>query len=268
VDALALARDNAVERRRMIDIKRALPSIAVIALIVGAWWAIVIATHSVVFPTPWQVVTGTVELIRDGTLWQHIGASLFRVGTGFGLAVIVAVPLGLWMGWVKGAYVTLNPLFQMLRPISPIAWIPIAILWFGVGNLSPIFLIFISSVFPMVVQTIAGVHTIEKRYLRAAANFGVSRATLFRQVVIPAVLPQIIVGMRIGLGVAWLVVVAAEMIALRSGLGYLIIDSRNAGNRYDLVIAGMIIIGLIGLLLDGMMRLLEGLKVVRWRYAH
>ena len=88
------------------------------------------------------------------------------------------------------------------------------------------------------------------------------------QVVIPAVLPQIIVGMRIGLGVAWLVVVAAEMIALRSGLGYLIIDSRNAGNRYDLVIAGMIIIGLIGLMLDGVMRLLEGLKSVRWRYAH
>jgi NitT/TauT family transport system permease protein len=252
----------------MIGAKRILPSIAVIALIVGAWWAIVIVTHSVVFPTPWQVVTGTVELIRDGTLWQHIGASLFRVGTGFGLAVIVAVPLGLWMGWVKGAYLTLNPLFQMLRPISPIAWIPIAILWFGVGDMSPIFLIFISSVFPMVVQTVAGVHTIEKRYLRAAANFGVSRSTLFRQVVIPAVLPQIIVGMRIGLGVAWLVVVAAEMIALRSGLGYLIIDSRNAGNRYDLVVAGMIIIGLIGLLLDGLMRLLEGLKVVRWRYAH
>ena len=252
----------------MTAINRVLPSIAVIALIIIVWWVVVVATASVVFPTPWQVVTGTVELVRDGTLWEHIAASLFRVGAGFGLAVIVAVPLGLWMGWVKGAYVTLNPLFQMLRPISPIAWIPIAILWFGVGNVSPIFLIFISSVFPMVVQTVTGVHTIEKRYLRAAANFGVTRATLFRQVVIPAVLPQIIVGMRIGLGVAWLVVVAAEMIALRSGLGYLIIDSRNAGNRYDLVIAGMIIIGLIGLLLDGLMRLLEGLRIVRWRYAH
>jgi NitT/TauT family transport system permease protein len=268
VGAPALARHLAVESGNMTGLKRVLPSIIVIALIVGAWWAVVVVSGSVVFPTPWQVVTGTLELMRDGTLWQHIGASLFRVGTGFGLAVLVAVPLGLWMGWVKGAYITLNPLFQMLRPISPIAWIPIAILWFGVGNMSPIFLIFISSVFPMVVQTIAGVHTIEKRYLRAAANFGVSRATLFRQVVIPAVLPQIIVGMRIGLGVAWLVVVAAEMIALRSGLGYLIIDSRNAGNRYDLVVAGMVIIGLIGLLLDRLMRLLEGLKVVRWRYAH
>ena len=252
----------------MSRLERALPSVAVIGLLLAVWWGVVIATHSAIFPTPWQVVTGALELIRDGTLFEHIGASLLRVTTGFLLAVAIGVPLGLWMGWVQGAFKTLNPIFQMLRPISPIAWIPIAILWFGVGNASPIYLIFISSIFPMIVQTITGVHTIEKRYLWAAENFGVSRATLFSQVVIPAVLPQIIVGMRIGLGVAWLVVVAAEMIALRSGLGYLIIDSRNAGNRYDLVIAGMIIIGLIGLMLDGVMRLLEGIPSVRWRYAH
>lgn len=248
--------------------KQALPSIVVIAVVVGMWWAAVWATKSAIFPTPWAVVTGTLELAEDGTLWEHIGASLMRVGAGFGLAVVFAIPLGLWMGWVRGAFVTLNPVFQILRPISPIAWIPIAILWFGVGNASPIYLIFIASVFPMIVQTTAGVHTIEKRYLRAAENFGVPRKKLFLQVVIPATLPDIIIGMRIGLGVAWLVVVAAEMIALRSGLGYLIIDSRNAGNRYDLVIAGMIIIGLIGLMLDGIMRLLESMKIVRWRYAH
>ena len=252
----------------MKGLKQALPSIVVIAIVVGIWWAVVAATQSAIFPTPWAVVTGTLELARDGTLWEHIGASLMRVGAGFGLAVALAIPLGLWMGWVHGAFVTLNPLFQIMRPISPIAWIPIAILWFGVGNASPIFLIFIASVFPMIVQTTVGVHTIEKRFLRAAENFGVSRTKLFMRVVFPATLPQIIVGMRIGLGVAWLVVVAAEMIALRSGLGYLIIDSRNAGNRYDLVIAGMIIIGLIGLMLDGFMRLLESMKVVRWRYAH
>jgi NitT/TauT family transport system permease protein len=252
----------------MKGLKQALPSIVVIAVVVCIWWAVVIATKSAIFPTPWQVISGTLELARDGTLWEHIGASLMRVGAGFGLAVALAIPLGLWMGWVHGAFVTLNPLFQILRPISPIAWIPIAILWFGVGNASPIFLIFIASVFPMIVQTTVGVHTIEKRFLRAAENFGVTRTKLFVKVVFPATLPQIITGMRIGLGVAWLVVVAAEMIALRSGLGYLIIDSRNAGNRYDLVIAGMIIIGLIGLMLDGFMRLLESMKVVRWRYAH
>ncbi|MES2018354.1 MAG: ABC transporter permease [Pseudomonadota bacterium] len=251
----------------MQRIKNALPSIALMALLTVAWWWIVTHPVSDIFPTPWQVVTGTLELAADGTLWEHIGASLFRVGAGFSIAVLVAVPMGLWMGRVEGVYRTLNPIFQIMRPISPIAWIPLAILWFGVGNVSPIFLIFIAAVFPMIVQTAAGVHTIERRYLHAAENFGVSRATLFRRVIVPAVLPEIVVGMRIGLGVAWLVVVAAEMIALRSGLGYLIIDSRNAGNRYDLVIAGMIIIGLIGLLLDGLMRLLEGLKSVRWRYG-
>ncbi|MES1156439.1 MAG: ABC transporter permease [Alphaproteobacteria bacterium] len=238
-----------------------------IAALIAIWWIVVARSDSPIFPTPLQVVTGAWELVQDGTLFDHISASLFRVGIGFGLAFLVAIPLGLWMGWVDGAFYTLNPLFQMLRPISPIAWIPIAILWLGVGDLSPIFLIFISSVFPMIVQTTAGVRTIDRRYLRAAANFGVSRWVLFTRVVIPAVLPEIIVGMRIGLGVAWLVVVAAEMIALHSGLGYLIMDSRNAGNRYDLVVASMIIIGVIGLLLDGATRQLERLKTVKWRYV-
>jgi NitT/TauT family transport system permease protein len=246
---------------------KVLPPLVVLAVVVAVWWAVVVKTESAIFPTPWQVVTGAMELVEDGTLWEHIRASLFRVGAGFGLAVLVGIPLGLWMGWVGAAYRTFNPIFQMLRPISPIAWIPVAILWFGVGEVSPIFLIFISSVFPLIVQTTSGVHTIDRRYLRAAANFGVPRSVLFRQVVIPAVLPEIIVGMRIGIGVAWLVVVAAEMIALRSGLGYLIMDSRNAGNRYDLVIAAMIIIGTIGLMLDGITRLLEKLKTVRWRYV-
>jgi NitT/TauT family transport system permease protein len=264
---LAHALAHVFEGHELKKLVEALPAVAVIAAVIAIWWLVVVQTESAIFPTPWQVVTGARELVEDGTLWEHIGASLMRVGIGFGIAVLVAVPLGLWMGWVKGAYITLNPLFQMLRPISPIAWIPLAILWFGVGDVSPIFLIFLSSVFPMIVQTVSGVHTIERRYLWAAANFGVSRATLLTRVVIPAVLPQVIVGMRIGLGVAWLVVVAAEMIALRSGLGYLIIDSRNAGNRYDLVIAGMIIIGVIGLMLDGIMRLLERLKSVRWRYV-
>jgi len=227
----------------------------------------VLKTDSAIFPTPGQVVAGAYELIEDGTLWEHIGASLLRVAAGFSLAVIVALPLGLWMGRVEAVYITLNPFFQLLRPISPIAWIPIAILWFGIGNASPIFLIFIAAVFPLIVQTASGVHTIDRRFLRAAENFGVSRGTVIRKVVFPAILPQFVVGMRISLGVGWLVVVAAEMIALRSGLGFLIMDSRNAGNRYDLVIASMIIIGVIGLLLDRLMRLLEEFRSVRWRYA-
>jgi len=248
-------------------LNRILAPLAVAAALVGVWWVAVAETESVIFPTPLQVVTALADLAREGELWTDIGASLFRVGAGFLLALLVGIPLGLWMGWMREAFTTLNPFVQILRPISPIAWIPLAILWFGVGDLSPIFLIFLSSIFPTILQTAAGVHTIERQYLWAADNFGVSRGRLFFQVVIPAVLPQIIVGMRVSLGIAWLVVVAAEMIALRSGLGYLIIDSRNAGNRYDLVVAGMIVIGITGLLLDTMMRRLERLKSVRWRYA-
>jgi NitT/TauT family transport system permease protein len=242
------------------------PTILIVLLLI-AWWGMVKLTESAIFPTPWQVVVGTAELAADGTLWEHIGASLMRVGAGFLLAACLAIPVGLVMGRSPAAYATLNPVFQMLRPISPIAWIPIAILWLGVGNASPIFLIFIAAVFPMILQTAAGVHTIDQRFLRAASNFQVTRWDRLLRVVLPAVLPQIIVGMRISLGVAWLVVVAAEMIALRSGLGYLIIDSRNAGNRYDLVVAGMIIIGMIGLGLDSAMRLFERAKVVRWNYV-
>ncbi len=253
--------------RRLERLKHFLMPLALITVLLAIWSTALAREKSAIFPTPMQVVGGTLELVKDGTLWEHIGASLLRVGAGFVLAIGCAVPLGLLMGRVKLAYITLNPVFQIFRPISPIAWIPIAILWFGVGDASPIFLIFIASVFPMIVHTAAAVQTIEPRYLRAAANFGVSKRRLLLQIVVPAVLPDIIVGMRITLGVSWLVVVAAEMIALRSGLGYLIMDSRNAGNRYDLVVAGMIVIGLTGLMLDGLMRLFEGLRMVRWRYA-
>jgi NitT/TauT family transport system permease protein len=251
----------------MAKLRRAIPPLVLVAFLIATWWVVVVQSESAIFPTPWQVVAGASELVADGTLFEHIGASLARVTAGFVLALALAVPVGLWMGRVDVAYTTLNPVFQMLRPISPIAWIPLAILWFGVGNASPVFLIFIAAVFPMVVQTAASVHTIDQRYLRAAANLGVAPLKLLWRVVIPAVLPEVIVGMRISLGVAWLVVVAAEMIALRSGLGYLIMDSRNAGNRYDLVVSGMVIIGIIGLLLDRLMRLLEKLNSVRWRYA-
>ncbi|HEY7374158.1 MAG TPA: ABC transporter permease [Polyangia bacterium] len=251
----------------MERLKKVLLPVTLISLLLGLWSLIVTRSGSAIFPTPWQVVTGTVELIRDGTMFDHISASLLRVAAGFLIATAVALPLGLWMGRVTVVYTTLNPIFQILRPISPIAWIPIAILWFGIGDTSPIFLIFISSVFPLVVQTATGVHSIEPRFLQAAENFGVQRWKLYLKVIWPAALPQVIVGMRISLGVAWLVVVAAEMIALHSGLGYMIIDARNAGNRYDLVVSGMVVIGLIGLLLDALMRRLEGLRSVRWRYA-
>jgi NitT/TauT family transport system permease protein len=237
------------------------------ALFLTLWGLAVRWSHSDLFPTPGNVVRGIVELGEKGLLLKYIVASLFRVTWGFTLALILGIPFGLILGWYSRAFQAFNPLIQILRPISPIAWIPVAILWFGVSDAAPIFLIFLASVFPITVATIAAVQNMQPVYLRAAQNFGLGRWELFHRVIFRASLPQIITGVRIALGVAWLVVVAAEMIAVNSGLGYLIIDARNAGKRYDLVVAGMVMIGLIGLVLDLLVRQLEKLDAVRWGYA-
>jgi NitT/TauT family transport system permease protein len=243
----------------------ALPLLVAAAFVVVWHWAVTLS-DSTIFPKPWQVLTGMLELTRKGVMARYIVASLFRVSSGFLLALLIGVPLGLLLGWFASASQAFNPAIQVLRPISPIAWIPVAILWFGVSDLAPIFLIFLASLFPITTATMAAVQNIQQVHLRAARNFDVRGLTLFRYVIFPAALPQIITGTRIALGVAWLVVVAAEMIAVNSGLGYLIIDARNAGMRYDLVISGMVIIGLIGLALDSLVRRLETLEQVRWGF--
>jgi NitT/TauT family transport system permease protein len=241
--------------------------LAVAALCVLAWDLAVRLSGSDLFPKPMEVLAGIVELATKGLLLKYVVASLFRVTIGFGLAVLVGVPLGLVCGWIPALARALNPMIQVLRPISPIAWIPVAILWFGVDDRAPIFLIFLASVFPITVSSMAAVQGIQPVYLRAARNFGLGRTELFRRVILPATLPQILTAVRITLGIAWLVVVAAEMIAVNSGLGFLIIDARNAGKRYDLVVAGMVLIGLIGLCLDQLVRRLEHFDEVRWGYS-
>jgi NitT/TauT family transport system permease protein len=240
---------------------------AVLLVVYGLWDGAVLLSNSDIFPRPYQVFLGIAELIQRGVLLKYAVASLFRVSIGFTLAVLVGVPSGLLLGWFRPAFLAFNPLIQILRPISPIAWIPIAILWFHVDDRAPIFLIFLSSLFPITVTSIAAVQNIQPVYVRAAQNFGLSRFDLFRRVIFPACLPQIITSLRISLGIAWLVVVAAEMVAVNSGLGYLIIDARNAGKRYDLVVAGMLMIGLIGLILDLLIRRLERFEEVKWGYS-
>jgi NitT/TauT family transport system permease protein len=241
--------------------------LAVLVVIYFLWDGAVLVSRSDIFPRPYQVFLGIVELVQHGLLLKYVVASLFRVSVGFTLAVLIGVPFGLLLGWFKPAFLAFNPIIQILRPISPIAWIPLAILWFKVDDRAPIFLIFLSSVFPIMVTAVAAVQNIQPVYVRAAQNFGVSQFDLFRRVIFPACLPQIITSLRIALGIAWLVVVAAEMIAVNSGLGYLIIDARNAGKRYDLVVAGMLLIGVIGLTLDFLVRRLESFEEVKWGYS-
>lgn len=243
-----------------------LPLVVAIVLL-GAWDLGVRSSGSDLFPRPYEVLMGIVELAQKGLLLKYIVASLYRVTWGFTLALLVGVPLGLLMGWFRPLQYALNPIVQMLRPISPIAWIPIAILWLGIDDEANIFLIFLASVFPITVSAMAAVQNLQQSYLRAARNFGLTRWQLFRLVIFPAALPQIITSIRIALGIAWLVVVAAEMVAVNGGLGYLIIDARNAGKRYDLVVAGMFLIGVIGLLLDFLVRRIEKLESLGWGYA-
>ncbi|HET7433176.1 MAG TPA: ABC transporter permease [Thermoanaerobaculia bacterium] len=238
-----------------------------IAIFVTAWHFAVLRSRSGLLPTPWQTALAIGELARKGLLVKYVVASLFRVTWGYLGALVLAVPTGLLLGLWRRGEVALNPLLQLLRPISPLAWIPIAILWFGVGDLSAMFLIFLASFLPLTVTAMHAVHNIEEVHLRAGINFGLRSRELVREVIFPAILPQLIVGMRITLGIAWLVVVAAEMIAVNSGLGFLIVDARNAGNRYDLVVAGMVLIGAIGVGLDALMRSLERIRSVSWGYA-
>lgn len=241
--------------------------VAFIAVLLVAWH--VAANHQSfhILPGPLAVLGGIAELAQRGLLLKYIVASLFRVTWGYLTAAMLAIPLGLAIGWYKRSEMALNPLIQIFRPISPLAWIPISILWFGVGDMAAIFLIFLASLLPLMVTAMNAVNGVSQVYINAARNFGLSQSQLVYRVLFPAVAPQLIIGLRITLGIAWLVVVAAEMIAVNSGLGFLIVDARNAGNRYDLVVAGMVMIGVIGLMLDMGMRSLEKIESLRWGYS-
>jgi NitT/TauT family transport system permease protein len=236
------------------------------AVFLAVWVAAVKLSHTKVFPSPADVQRGTAELFRKGVLGGYIRDSLMRVAAGYGIAACLGIPAGLLFGWYPAAGAVVNPVIQMMRPISPIAWIPVSIIWFGVGDAAAIYLIFLASFFPIVVATMNGVRNVPSMFRRAGRNFGLAPASLLARVVFPAALPNIIVGLRIALGIAWLVVVAAEMIAVNSGLGYLVIDSRNSGKRYDLVVAAMLMIGVIGLALDILFRRMERIRSVRWGF--
>jgi NitT/TauT family transport system permease protein len=241
--------------------------VAFLAGLVGVWHVAVGLQASPMLPGPLAVASGLVELLTRGLLLKYVVASLFRVTWGFVAAVVTAVPIGLALGLHRRSELAFNPLIQVLRPISPLAWTPIAILWFGVGDMAAIFLIFLASFLPLTVTAMHAVAAVPDVYLNAARNFGLPRTQIVIRVLYPAVMPQLILGLRITLGIAWLVVVAAEMLAVNSGLGFLIVDARNAGNRYDLVVAGMVMIGAIGLLLDIGIRTLERIPSISWGYS-
>ena len=241
--------------------------LAVALGLVGLWAAL---SHLRVFPesafpSPAAVGRGFAEAVRQGRLSDDIVASLFRVSVGFGLAVILGTPVGLWLGLRVRARLALLPMVNFFRSLSPLAWIPFAILWFGIGDVPAIFLIFMTAFFPMVLATSAAVATIPNIYFRVARNYEFRGAEFLTQVTIPAIMPHVITALRVTAGLSWVVVVAAEMIAGRDGLGFLIWDARNQ-LRPDLVVVGMIVIGLLGVIIDRLVTALTRIPSVRWGY--
>lgn len=214
-------------------------------------------------PPPYNVLTGLGELAASGVLWEHIRISLIRFAVSYSLAALAAVPLGLVLGWYTWSFRAVDPVIQLLRPISPIAWFPLAVLWFGIGNPPAIFIIFLSAFFPILLSTIQAVRRIDPLYLRVAANFGVPKRMLYLKVVIPAAFPYITIGLNIAVGVAWIHLVAGEMLGAQSGLGYLIVDSRNF-LRTDWIMGGMLLVGVMGLTINSAMGWVERKINRRW----
>jgi NitT/TauT family transport system permease protein len=245
---------------------RLLP-LAVLLVAVSLWAALAALRvfPESLFPSPLAVVKGFGEELRSGRLFNDLVASLFRVTTGFALAVALGLPMGLWLGHRARARAALLPAINFFRSLSPLAWIPFAILWFGIGDLPAIFLIFMASFFPIVLATTASVVAIPLIYFRVARDYGYQGIEMLTEVTLPAIAPQVITALRVTAGLSWVVVVAAEMIAGRDGLGFAIWDARN-GLRMDLLVVGMIVIGLIGVLLDRLLVQLTKIPSVRWGY--
>jgi NitT/TauT family transport system permease protein len=241
--------------------------VAVAIVFVGVWAAVAAigVFPESAFPSPLSVAKGFVLELRTGRLFGDVVASLFRVVTGFALAVATGLPVGLWLGLRARARTALLPAVNFFRSLSPLAWIPFAILWFGVGDAPTIFLIFMATVFPIVLATAAAVAGIPSVYFRVASDYGLTGAKLLTQVTLPAIMPDVITALRVTAGLAWVVVVAAEMIAGRDGLGFAVWDARN-GLRMDLLVVGMVTIGLIGVGIDRLLVRLTRTPSVRWGY--
>lgn len=221
-------------------------------------------------PSPMEIILGFKDLLVVGVppgnlLHNHMLHSLYRVALGYAIAALLAIPLGLLMGWSAGLLKIVRPLFELVRPIPPLAWIPIAILWFGIGIKSAAFIIFLGAFFPILLNTISGVLSIQPILVEAARTLHAKEKDIFLKVLLPGAVPSIFVGMRIGIGIGWMTLVAAEFTGVREGygLGYMIMTARDI-QRPDEILAGMLVIGVIGLLIDVGLRATES-RTIKWQ---
>ena len=240
-----------------------------VLLIVGAWWLVSSRgwVAPLFLPGPGRVVEALGTLVTTGfaesTLWQHTLASLFRVGTAFLLAVALAVPVGLVMSIHDPIRGVLDPIIEFYRPLPPLAYLPLVIIWLGIGEGSKVVLIFLAVFAPVCLNTRAGVNAVPREQLLAAASLGASRWQLIRHVALPAALPEIVTGLRVGIGFGWTTLVAAEMVAAESGLGFLVLNAKDF-LATDVVLAGIGVIGVIAYAFDLLMRRIEA-WLVPWK---
>ena len=239
-----LKRENIRPKRGRAEYLYGLVSIAGFFL---AWQLAVSANFVSEFflPGPERVFGLMVIMVSDGSLFMHIGVSLARVAAGFLLAVMVAIPLGMLIGLWRPMYHLVDPWIELLRPIPPIAWIPLAILWLGLGEEPKIAIIMYGAFFPIVLNTISGLRNVDRVHIWAALSLGVSRRQIFWHVILPSSLPRVIVGLRLGAGMAFIVLVAAELILADFGLGFLIQDGRNQ-LMTEQIMVGIVTIGILG----------------------
>ena len=249
----------------------ALPNLILLAVVILFWQFIskvwlprIDPQMSVLMPAPTTIAVTAAGLIASGELFYHMIASLKREVSAF-LFAAAAIPLGVAMGWWRQVYSQVNPIMEILRPIPPLAWIPLSILWFGLGDEQNEFIIFLGMFFPILVNTIVGVKNIDPNLVRAARSLGAPEHKVLMRIVLKGALPQIITGVRIGLGVGWMALVAAELVGANSGLGFLINDARSM-LRTDTITVGMLTIGLIGLLIDTAIRVLSR-RLLPWSLA-
>ena len=219
---------------------------------------------AILLPPPTAIAEAAYELITSGELWRNLLASLRREFVAF-LFALLAIPLGIAMGWWREFNNQVNPVIEILRPIPPLAWIPLSILWFGIGEKQNDFIIFLGIFFPVLLNTIAGVRGVDLNLVRAARCLGASKINVLTRIVLKAALPSIVTGIRIGLGVGWMALVAAELVGASSGLGFMINDARTL-LRTDYVMVGMLTIGLAGLSIDWAVSML-GYRLLPWSGA-
>lgn len=242
----------------MKSLKNILNIIIGFGILIAVWQAAIYIFdfETVLFPPPLKVGEGILSLILDGTLFTHLQVSLMRFSIGYLLAVVCAIGLGLFLGRVTKVWNVVDPIVQVLRPVAPIAWSPFIVLWFGIGDAPAIVIIFIAAFYPVLLTTVAAVKKVEGTYLKVAQNFEIKQPQLMTKIIFPAAFPYIANSLHIALGTAWIFLVSGEMVGAQSGLGYLIVDSRNL-LRLDLVLAGIIFIGVLGLILDKAIQLFE-----------